>query len=145
MVRVRMSKTIQYRERMHLIPVLKVANMALCAVHWVMEHFRGVAAPGDAHACRIPRKAGSISMPYNYYPGTIRDLCRRAGLNMQDFSTYSLLWDGATFLRMCSALIFEIKERGDWKSDVVFEYLKASVQERLSRDIRVATVLSIRA
>ena len=145
MVRVRMSKTIQYRERIHLIPVSKVADRALCAVHWVGEHFRGVAAPGDAHAFRIPRGVGSISMPYNYYLGALRNLCMRAGLNAHDFSTHSLRRGGATFLRMCGASIYEIKERGDWKSDAVFEYLKASVRERLSRDIRVATILSLRA
>ena len=52
---------------------------------------------------------------------------------------------GGTFLRLCGASILEIKERGDWKSDAVFEYLKASLQERLSRDMRVAMMLGLQA
>ena len=84
-------------------------------------------------------------MPYHNYLGALRNLCRRAVLKVQDFSKHSLCRGRATFLHMCGTSILEIKERGDWKSDAVFENLKASVQERLSRDIRVATVLSSRA
>ena len=144
MVKVRKSKTIQYRERLHLIPVSKVEDRALCAVHWVRRHFREVAAHGNAHAFRLPRGQGSVSMPYSFYLGSLKLLCVRAGLDPVVFSTHSLRRGGATYLRLCGATILEIKERGDWKSDAVFEYLKASLQERMSRDIRVATMLALR-
>ena len=36
------------------------------------------------------------------------------------------------------------KRKGGWKSDAVFEYLKASLKERLARNLRVATILSAR-
>ena len=143
-VRVSKSKTIQYKERVHLIPISKVADPALCAVYWVRRHFRETVARGNMHAFRIPKGLGSVSMPYQFYLGALRMLCFRTGLNALDFSTHSLRRGGATFLRLCGATILEIKERGDWKSDAVFEYLKAPLKERLARDLRVATILSTR-
>ena len=134
----------QYRERVHLIPVSKVKDRALCAVHWVSQHFRGMAALEDSHVFRIPRRQGSISLPYSVYLASLRSLCGRAGLLQAEFSTHSLWRGGATYLQLCGASILEIKERGDWKSDAVFDYLKASLKERLARDMRVAMILSVR-
>ena len=143
LLRVRKSKTIQYRERVHLIPVSKVADRALCTVHWVSQHFREVATRGYSHAFRIPKGQGSISLPYSVYLASLRSLCGRAGLLPAEFSTHSLRRGGATYLWLCGATILEIKEWGDWKSVAVFEYFKDSLKERLARDMQVATILSL--
>ena len=52
-----------------------------------------------------------------------------------DFSSHSLRRGGATFLRLCESTEDEVKERGDWKSDCVKMYLKASVLEKLTLDM----------
>ena len=46
-----------------------------------------------------------------------------------------------TFLRLCGSTEDEVKERGDWKSDCVKLYLKASVLEKLMLDMRVGALL----
>ena len=48
---------------------------------------------------------------------------------------------GATFLRLCGVTLEEIKERRDWRSDCVCQYLKSSLVERLTMDMRVAVLL----
>ena len=62
-VRISKSKTTQYRERTHLIPVSKVADPALCGVYSVKRHFKETEAEDHMHAFRIPKRLGSISMP----------------------------------------------------------------------------------
>lgn len=142
MVKVRKSKTIQYRERTHLIPVSSVLNPALCAVYWVRKHFADTASDPEGKAFRLPSGGGSVPMPYSFYLSSLKLLCARAGLQPGKFTTHSLRRGGATFLRQCGASILEIKERGDWKSDAVFEYLRAPIEERLASDIRVAAMLA---
>ena len=141
MIAVRKSKTIQYKEKVHRIPVAKVRNIDLCAVHWVARHFTECPAPPGAQAFRMPRRGNSVPLSYSYYLNVLKLVCARVGLDPTVFSTHSLRRGGATFLRMCGAPIEVIKERGDWKSDAVNLYLKASLAERLTTDMRVALIL----
>lgn len=142
LVNVRISKTIQFRERVHSIPVAAVEDPALCAVYWVRRHFNDSPAGEGEHAFRIRSRGVSVSMPYAFYLAAIKHLAVRAQLRPANFTTHSLRRGGATFLRMCGATILEIKERGDWRSDAVFEYLKSSLTERLALDLRVAMMLA---
>lgn len=141
-IAIRRSKTIQYGERVLRVPVTKVANRNLCAVHWIRKHFDECATPPGGPAFRMRRDGVLVPFPYPIYQGTIKLLCRKAGLEESAFSSHSLRRGGATFLRICGASIRDIKERGDWKSDAVYEYLRTSLEERVTQDFRVAAVLS---
>lgn len=141
MVSVRKSKTNQHRDRVHRIPIARVGNAALCAVSWVERHFTECPAMSTSAAFRVPRAGHTVPMSYHYFMSVIKILCGAAGLNPAEFSTHSLRRGGATFLRMCGSSIQEIKERGDWKSDAVYQYLELSVSERLTCDMRVALYL----
>ena len=141
MLYVRKSKTNQYRQRVHKIPVAKVANKKLCAVYWVRRHLEQCPAPLDAMAFRIPRAGCSIPLPYAFYSSVLKMACGAVGLPPGEFSSHSLRRGGATFLRLCGASLEEIKERGDWRSDCVRQYLKASIVECLTMDMRVAVLL----
>ena len=141
MLKVRRSKTIQFKERTHLIPVSYVQDRELCAVHWLKVHLRQLPSGRSEAAFRLPRGAGSTPMSYTYYLSALKLLCARAGLEPSLFTTHSLRRGGATFLRLCGASITEIKERGDWRSDAVYQYIQASIMERLSLDMRVAAIL----
>lgn len=141
MVNITKSKTIQFNEKVHRIPVAKVTNRALCAAYWVEQHFRECPAPMGAQAFRMPRVGHSVPLTYSFYLQVIKLLCARAGMDPTKFSTHSLRRGGANFLRLCGAPIEVIKERGDWKSDAVYLYLEASLAERLTTDMRVAMIL----
>ena len=82
-----------------------------------------------------------MPLTYSFFLSVLKHLCAVVGLDPAKFSTHSLRRGGATFLRLCGAPIEVIKERGDWKSDAVFLYLKASLAERLTTDMRVALIL----
>lgn len=142
MLSVSKSKTNQFRDRVHQIPIALVKGNSLCAVFWTKVHFRQCPAPPDAAAFRLPRMGHSVPMSYAYYMQVIKLMCSNSGLNAMEFSSHSLRRGGATYLRMCGASIDEIKERGDWKSNAVYQYLKLSVDERLDMDMRVALYLS---
>ena len=99
---VRRSKTNQFRECVHSIPVSAVAYPALCMVYWVCRHVRDSPAERGAHAFQIRSRGFSISMPYGFYLSSVKYLSARAQLVPGEFTTHSLRrGGGATFLRMC--------------------------------------------
>ena len=100
MVRVRKSKTIQFQERELRIPVTKVKDVRLCAVHWVSRHLEEVKAPKTAPLFLVPGANGPRSQTYSDYQDTLKLVCKRAGLNEKDFSSHSLRRGGTTFLGM---------------------------------------------
>ena len=141
LIHVSKSKTIQFAERIVEIPVTYSPLEELCAVRWTQRHFSEVPAGKDEPAFRIPHPAGSVPLAYDAYQATLKHICGEAGLDPKEFSSHSLRRGGATFLSLIGASIQEIKQRGDWKSDAVFEYLKAPLSARIADDMKVADLL----
>ena len=142
-LRVRRSKTIQFKEWVLEIPVARCCNTKLCAVYWTEKHFAQMqAAPGDI-AFRIPDETGSVPLSYRVYQETLKLFANIAGLGGEDFTPHSLRRGGCTYLTMCGISIEEIKARGDWATKTVYDYLKTPLQARILNDLRVAASLSV--
>ena len=82
----RKSKTNEFRERIHKIPVVEVQNRELCTVFWVKRHMELCPAPAGAKAFRMLRLGHSVPLAYNYYTNVLKATCMAAGL----FSSHSL-------------------------------------------------------
>ena len=141
MVRVRKSKTIQFQQKELLIPVTRVRDIRLCAVHWVSRHLDEVKAPKSAPLFLVPDEFGPRAQTYSDYSLTLKIACKRAGLIEKNFSSHSLRRGGTTFLGMIGVNIEEIRACGDWKSDCVYEYLKTPLDVRVEQDLKVASLL----
>lgn len=142
-ITVRKSKTIQYRERVLEIPVARSPRKSLCAVHWTELHFSQIPAMPSDFAFRLPAPGGrSTPLTYKIYQETLKLFVDRAGLGDQDFSSHSLRRGGCTYLAMCGASIEELRARGDWASETIFDYLKTPLQVRIVNDMKVATALA---
>ena len=142
-IKVRRSKTIQFRERTLEIPVARCENKQLCAVHWTSVHFSEIPSGPETMAFRVPGAAGGSSpMSYRIYQEMLRIFSNKAGYGEMEITSHSLRRGGCTFLAMCGASIEEIKTRGDWASETVYSYLKTPLQTRVLNDMRVASTLA---
>ena len=141
MVRVRKSKTIQFKQKELLIPITKVKDDRLCAVSWVKKHIEEMKAPPSAPLFLVPGPLGPRPQTYKMYQDTLDLVCDRAGLKVADFSSHSLRRGGSTFLGMIGVSLEEIRTRGDWSSDCVMQYLKTPLDERVHQDLRVAALI----
>ena len=118
-LRVWRSKTIQFREQIPGIIVVRCCNTKLCIVYWTERHFAQIqAAPGDI-AFRIPDEIRSVSLSYRVYQETLKLFANITGLGSEDFTSHSLRKGGCTYLAMCGASIKEIKTKGDWATDYI--------------------------
>ena len=57
---------------------------------WVHKHLEQCPAPASAKAFRMPRKGGSVPLPYSYYTAVLKSACRAAGMHPGEFSSHSL-------------------------------------------------------
>ena len=98
------SKTIQFRERLLEIPIVRCADKGLCAVAWTQEHFRQLPAGQGETAFHIPTGGGSSEpLTYKIYQETLELFASMAGLDTELLSSHSLRRGGCTFLHMCGA------------------------------------------
>ena len=118
----------------------RVANRELCAVYWVQWHMTECPAPMDAQVFRLPRAGHSVPLSYNYYNDVIKAMCARSGLPPCEFSTHSLRRVGLHSLG-CVARASRRSRKEVIGSQTVRQYLKASIIERLTMDMRVAVLL----
>lgn len=143
LVYLRRSKTIQFKERVLIIPISRCPDIALCAVHWTEKHFAEVQADQVSPAFLIPINDNSYApLDYQNYQGMLKRFAEKAGINPDLVSSHSLRRGGCTYLANCGATLEEIKHRGDWASDAVFAYLKTPLTIRIINDMRVATSLA---
>ena len=112
MVNVVKSKTTQFKDKIHRIPIAKRGNREMCAVYWVQRHLEECPALKEALAFRLPRAGSSVPLTYRFYLSVRKELCVRTGLDPTRYSTPNLQRGGATFLRLCDAPIEVIKEKG---------------------------------
>ena len=113
----------------------------LCAVKWTLKHFTEVPAQQGDEAFRLQARDRSVPQDYRSYQETLKFICEKEGLDPSKFSSHSMRRGGATFLSMIGVSVQEIKERGDWQSDAVYEYLKTPLAARIANDMKVADLL----
>lgn len=63
LIKVRWSKTIQFRKWVLEIPVARWINQELCAVYWNSNHIRELQAGPQEMAFRIPGHGGFLQIP----------------------------------------------------------------------------------
>lgn len=140
---IRKSKTIQFQERVLIIPISRCPDIKLCAVYWTEKHFNEVTADPTSPAFLVPTSnINYVPLSYANYQGMLKLFANKAGIDPELVSSHSLRRGGCTYLASCGATLEEIKHRGDWVSDAVFTYLKTPLTIRIINDMRVATSLS---
>ena len=57
-------KTIQFKEKILVIPIVPLRKLDLCPVYWVRRHFREIPARDSDYAFRLSYGSGSIPLTY---------------------------------------------------------------------------------
>ena len=141
-VTVSRTKTIQFKERELLIPVCRVKNRSICAVYWTEKHFAEVKGRPDHPAFMIPMAEEVKPLSYTTFSEILKLTSSRAGIKADRISSHGFRSGGATYLARVGVEIDVIKDRGDWKSDQVYVYLRRPMEDRVALDHKVARLLS---
>ena len=133
-VRVRWTKTIQFRERELRVPIAGVPGDPLDPVALWLAVCQRVSAEPSAHAFSYPSRKGGPLVPLTHavFVRRTKQLASRIGIDERVISGHSFRRGGATYAFSVGVSGELIKCQGDWKSHVYLIYLEMSDQQRLS-------------
>ena len=135
MVTVSSSKTIQYGQRVHHIPVAYAHGSPLCAVKLLRSHFNDVpSSDPDCPAFLVRRLGTSAPLKYHQLLAFLKNLIKAIGLDANRAGVHSLRRSGAAFMHLCGVPLEDIRYTGDWSSLSALIYLAKPVQTRVMID-----------
>ena len=129
-LKLRSSKTIQFRDRIHSVVLPHLPNHPLCPVTALRNLFSVAGTPpptSPLFSC-----SSSSAPTAQAFRQRLSRLLAIIGQSPEDFSTHSLRRGGATWLLNAGALLHLIKILGDWRSDCVLKYLRPDPADSLN-------------
>lgn len=129
------SKTIQFSERIHQIPVSRVKG-ALCVMTLLEIMVRRIRAAPHHALFGMHKKNVYHPITYEWFSTKLKSCVARAGLKGK-YTSHSLRRGGATALSLVGVPLHQIQKTGDWKSMSVLLYLSSPLDYRISHEIGV--------
>lgn len=131
LVHIKWSKTIQFRQKKLLVPLLKVASSAICPIRWINYMFQKIPAPHNAPAFAIPSRRGLIPLTYLQLNQQIKEWVSAIGFHGKSYSSHGLRRAGASWAYRVNISSLAIKLIGDWASQAYENYINFDIDNRL--------------
>ena len=141
--KIRWSKTIQFGQRVLVLPLFAIQNSPLCPVSAFKRMITEFPTrSGSDPAFQIRHGWNIIPLTYFKFHYYLRRLLKEAGYEAGLFSSHSFRRGGATFAFQSSVPDLLIKLQGDWQSDAYQKYLDFSLVDRSTVFLHMAANLS---
>ena len=140
LIRVRWSKTIQFREKVVQIPLIAAPGSLFCPVAAISRAFSFIPnISSDTQAFQWIHSSLKIRpFTYGFFMAKLRTCLTKCGLHGMDFGSHSFRRGGASLAFQAGLPLAIIKILGDWKSNAVLLYLTVPLDIR----IKATTLLS---
>ena len=126
---VRSSKTNQFNEFVTEIPIFANELSILCPVAWLREMLLFRKPHGNELLFNVLSKGEWKPMTANWFNRMLKMYC-----NVPKVSSHSLRRGGASYMLQQKYRVAEVKQRGMWKSNCVYEYLSLPTSQAMLRD-----------
>lgn len=123
-LQIKKSKTVQFNEHVHLLPVVCIPNSVLCPVSAYHHMLDLVPATSSSPAFVYPTKKGLMPVTHSFFVTSLRKFLGLAGLQPDLYSGHSFRRGGCTFAFQSGVSSDLIKLHGHWSSDAYQQYLQ---------------------
>ena len=132
------TKTIQFGEREHVVPLIPIRSSLLCPVTAYLRMCLLTPAALHDPAFAFRNKAGILRpILYAHLQSMLKRLIQAIGLDPADYSSHSFRRGGCTFAFSANVPSELIKRHGDWRSDCYQRYIDMGTEQRLALSTRV--------
>lgn len=131
LVHIKWSKTLQYKEKKLLIPVLSFTEPELSAVTWFKIMIDRIPAQPQDPAFSVPVKGNNLPLSYSQLARLLHKWKNMAGLSQSAISCHSLRRGGASWLDRHLVPDRVIQVLGDWKTQCFKQYIDSALHTRL--------------
>ena len=135
LVYVNFSKTNQYMQRSHVIPVPRNSDPALDLYSHIKLLFTKVKASPDSPALSFSKRQ---FINHRSFTEKLKTLIKKAGLDPALYSGHSFRRGGASYLYSVGGSTLMIQILGEWSSQIYTRYLSLSVEDRLEAQQLIA-------
>lgn len=135
LVHIRWSKTLQYKERQLLIPVIPFTEPDISAERWFLYMISKIPAPPHAPAFCVPVKKNKqtqfMPLSYSQLSRLLKKWAEAANLPSDRFTSHCLRRGGASWLIENGVPDSVVKVLGDWRSCAFQNYIDSALKTRL--------------
>lgn len=131
LVHIKWSKTIQFRQKKLLVPLIRVANPNICPVAWLQYMIQQIPAPPNAPLFSVPTDKGLLPLTYHQFNQQLKDWISQIGFRGSEFSSHGLRRGGASWAARVNISDLAIKTMGDWASSAYQLYINNDLETRL--------------
>lgn len=117
------TKTIQCHERVLRLPFVACKGSLLCPIQAMKNLLHVSPKNPDLSLFAFEDRNGLQMWTHNSFVTRLRKILCSAGFEASSISCHSFRRGGATFAFALGLSVVEIKKRGDWASDAVYEYI----------------------
>ena len=136
------SKTIQYMQRVHVVPVVTAIGSPMCAVSLLWNHLQATPGLGpDAPAFMLRRGTKLCPLTYGVLLKFLKSLLLKAGIAAGNTGMHSLRRAGALFMSEIGLSLEDIRQAGDWASMAALLYLAKPLSLKVKSDAVVSRAL----
>lgn len=138
LVHIKWTKTLQYREKKLLIPVIPFLDAEINAVTWFHTMISTVAAPPTAPAFSIPKNGEFVPLTYPQLAKKLRKWTENSNLDPKKFTSHCLRRGGASWLDEQGVPESVIAVLGDWRTTAFKAYIDSALKTRMRAMIMFA-------
>ena len=126
---VNFSKTNQYQQKCHVVPIPKNDDPALDLFTHLRDLFKKVKASEEAPALSY---SNSCFITHQPFTEKLKTLLAKSGLDPSLFSGHSFRRGGASYLYSVGGSTLMVQVMGCWSSQIFTRYLYLSLEDRLA-------------
>ena len=142
LIKISSSKTIQYMQRVHNVPITWAKGSPLCAVSLIRAHFAATPDQGPDSPAFVVRKGPSwVPLTYSVLLKFLKALLKKAGIVSENTGLHSLRRAGALFMFDIGLSLEDIRQAGDWASMAALLYLAKPLSLKVRSDSVVSRAL----
>lgn len=131
LVHIKWSKTIQFRQKKLLIPLISISSKHICPFTWLRYMVQLIPAPSDAPLFVFPSRGALTPLTYTQLNDQLKTWISQIGLRGKKFSSHGLRRGGASWAFRMNLPSLAIKLLGDWASEAFQNYIQYDIESRL--------------
>lgn len=131
LIEIHWSKTIQYRQKVLILPLILSEVKQICPVFWLKNMMSKVPAGPQDPLFSLPTGMGNKALTYDKLRTKLSQWIVATGRPEKDFSLHGLRRGGASWGLQSGITGPEIQAMGDWASLAYLRYLDTDLERRV--------------
>lgn len=136
LVEIEWSKTIQYQEKVMLLPLLPAKDKRICPVLWLSLMLSKVRAGPKEPLFAIPGKNGVVPLTYDQLSKWLKETVTKTGTAPEGYTLHGLRKGGACHALESGLVGEDIQLMGDWATMTYMTYLDQTLTRRVNNMVQ---------